>query len=86
MFQSSVGSQQKFYIAAQSPLPNTVHHFWQMIWESDVYLVVSLADTNDTNTVPYYHSAITDKPFETGEVRVNLWKFFKNPFVQFFCE
>lgn len=72
MLQASVGNQQKFYISAQSPLPNTVHHFWQMIWESDVYLVVSLADTNDTNTVSYYHPAITDKPFETGEVRADL--------------
>lgn len=65
---ASVGNHQKFYIAAQSPLPSTISHFWQMIWESDVYLVVSLADTNDCNTVPYYHSSITDKTFETGEV------------------
>lgn len=49
-------------------MPTTVSHFWQMIWESDVYLVVSLADLNDCNFVPYYHSSVTDKPFETGMV------------------
>ncbi|XP_065214108.1 tyrosine-protein phosphatase non-receptor type 14-like isoform X1 [Planococcus citri] len=67
---ASVGNEQKFYIAAQSPLPSTVGHFWQMIWETDVYLVVNLGDLNDSNTVPYYHSTLTDKPFESGEFQI----------------
>ena len=37
-----MGLQQRFYIAAQSPLPATVATFWQMVWEADVYLVASL--------------------------------------------
>nr|CAD7573148.1 unnamed protein product [Timema californicum] len=37
---ATVGNQQRFYIAAQSPLPNTIISFWQMVWEADVYLLV----------------------------------------------
>ena len=37
-----MGTQQRFYIAAQSPLTSTIREFWQMIWECEVYLVVSL--------------------------------------------
>lgn len=32
------------YIAAQGPLPKTVPHFWQMIWEEDVQCIVMLAN------------------------------------------
>ncbi|KAK9511873.1 hypothetical protein O3M35_000446 [Rhynocoris fuscipes] len=39
---ATVGSQQRFYIAAQSPLTSTIGAFWQMVWECEVYLVVSL--------------------------------------------
>ncbi|XP_066904101.1 tyrosine-protein phosphatase non-receptor type 21 isoform X3 [Halyomorpha halys] len=39
---ATVGTQQRFYIAAQSPLTSTIREFWQMIWECEVYLVVSL--------------------------------------------
>ncbi len=42
----SVGAdhRQRFYIAAQSPLPGTVNHFWQMVMQCDVRLVVMLAE------------------------------------------
>ncbi|XP_076313696.1 protein tyrosine phosphatase non-receptor pez isoform X3 [Tachypleus tridentatus] len=36
----SIGGVQRFYIAAQAPLSNTVHSFWQMIWEHRVSVVV----------------------------------------------
>ena len=42
---AAVGSAQRFYIAAQGPLPSTVTDFWQMVWQCDVYVVVMLADT-----------------------------------------
>jgi hypothetical protein len=46
---AAVGSAQRFYIAAQGPLPSTVTDFWQMVWQSDVYVVVMLADTTSSS-------------------------------------
>lgn len=43
---AAVGSAQRFYIAAQGPLPSTVLDFWQLVWQSDVYVIVMLASTN----------------------------------------
>ncbi|BES93408.1 tyrosine phosphatase, non-receptor type nt6 [Nesidiocoris tenuis] len=39
---ATVGSQQRFYIAAQSPLNSTIGTFWQMVWEAEVYLIIAL--------------------------------------------
>lgn len=44
--QVTMGSQQRFYIAAQGPLPTTVHHFWQAVWENNVHLIVMLTDAS----------------------------------------
>lgn len=41
---AAVGSTQRFYIAAQGPLTNTVADFWQMVWTCDVYVILMLAD------------------------------------------
>ncbi|EFX79334.1 hypothetical protein DAPPUDRAFT_304861 [Daphnia pulex] len=46
---AAVGSAQRFYIAAQGPLPSTVTDFWQMVWQCDVYVVVMLADTTSSS-------------------------------------
>ncbi|XP_075228092.1 protein tyrosine phosphatase non-receptor pez isoform X2 [Lycorma delicatula] len=62
---ASVGSHQRFYISAQSPLPNTIGSFWQMVWEADVYLVVALGQ-HDTDYCP----ATTDRCIEIGEFEV----------------
>nr|CAD7392761.1 unnamed protein product [Timema cristinae] len=50
---ATVGNQQRFYIAAQSPLPNTIISFWQMVWEADVYLLVMLNGNKEEGTTPY---------------------------------
>ena len=44
---ATVGDQQRFYIASQGPLPQTVSHFWQMVFQSDVHLIVMLTDVAD---------------------------------------
>ncbi|RXG69253.1 Tyrosine-protein phosphatase non-receptor type 14, partial [Armadillidium vulgare] len=55
---ASVGDTQRFYICAQGPLPTTVAHFWQCVWETDVRLLVMLAavegDTNTSKSFPYW--------------------------------
>nr|XP_022905804.1 tyrosine-protein phosphatase non-receptor type 21 [Onthophagus taurus]XP_022905805.1 tyrosine-protein phosphatase non-receptor type 21 [Onthophagus taurus] len=50
---ATVGSKQRFYIAAQGPSIKTLPFFWQCIWESEVYLLVQLTDpTEDLNYLP----------------------------------
>ena len=51
-------SVQRFYIAAQGPLPNTVHNFWSMVQECDVHLIVMLTEVSGANKpsacIPYW--------------------------------
>lgn len=50
---ATVGSKQRFYIAAQGPTRHMLQYFWQCIWESEVYLVVQLTDhTDELNYLP----------------------------------
>ncbi|XP_066983162.1 tyrosine-protein phosphatase non-receptor type 14 isoform X1 [Macrobrachium rosenbergii] len=55
---ASVGESQRFYICCQGPLANTVSHFWQCVWEADVFLVVMLTsvtgDTATSKSFPYW--------------------------------
>ncbi|VIO92566.1 Uncharacterized protein BM_BM1721 [Brugia malayi] len=39
--------KQANYIATQSPLPETITDFWQMIWEQATVLIVNLANNED---------------------------------------
>ena len=55
---ATVGESQRFYIAAQGPLPNTVHNFWAMVLECDVHLIVMLTEVSGANKtsacIPYW--------------------------------
>jgi tyrosine-protein phosphatase non-receptor type 14/21 len=43
--QSTVGTKQRFYIAAQTPHNSMAStSFWQGVWETDIYLLVQLSD------------------------------------------
>ncbi|CAG9858770.1 unnamed protein product [Phyllotreta striolata] len=47
---ATVGSKQRFYIAAQGPSTQTLPHFWQCVWEAEVYLIVQLTDPSEDIT------------------------------------
>ncbi|XP_014242727.1 tyrosine-protein phosphatase non-receptor type 21 isoform X2 [Cimex lectularius] len=64
---ATVGSQQRFYIAAQSPLASTIGAFWQMVWESEVYLVISLPAPGE-EIAPYLPTS--DRILHTGHFEV----------------
>ena len=55
---ATVGEQQRFYIAGQGPMPHTVAHFWQMVLQCDVHLIVMLTETSHetgaTACIPYW--------------------------------
>ncbi|KAK9884942.1 hypothetical protein WA026_009178 [Henosepilachna vigintioctopunctata] len=44
---ATVGSRQRFYIAAQGPTRLTLPFFWQCVWEAEVYLIVQLTDLTE---------------------------------------
>ncbi|XP_045598468.1 tyrosine-protein phosphatase non-receptor type 14 isoform X2 [Procambarus clarkii] len=70
---ASVGESQRFYICCQGPLANTVAHFWQCVWEADVYLVVMLTsvtgDTATSKSFPYWPQT-DNTSVECGQYRV----------------
>jgi len=55
---ATVGDSQRFYIAAQGPMANTVHNFWSMVHECDVHLIVMLTEVSGVNKasacIPYW--------------------------------
>merc|ERR1712088_867455 len=50
---ATVGDSQRFYIAAQGPMANTVHNFWAMVQECEVHLTVWLLHNDNTSTNPW---------------------------------
>jgi tyrosine-protein phosphatase non-receptor type 14/21 len=55
---ATVGDSQRFYIAAQGPMANTVHNFWAMVQECDVHLIVMLTEVSGASkasaSIPYW--------------------------------
>lgn len=52
------GNNNRQYIAAQGPLPNTVNDFWRMIWEQDVKGVVMVTNCNEGGKVSDAHAVV----------------------------
>lgn len=67
-FQATVGSKQRFYIAAQGPTQQTLASFWHCVWESEVYLVVQLTDSADE--LNNYLPQSTDRCIDIGQYQV----------------
>jgi len=71
-----VGNEQRFYIATQTPLPSTVNHFWQMVWEAGVHLVLDLSlpkiNTIDENYGKYFPT-VADHSVQFGEVSILIF-------------
>ncbi|XP_014255909.1 flocculation protein FLO11 [Cimex lectularius] len=38
---------EKFYIACQAPLPNTIADFWQLVWEQQSKIIIMLTDLHE---------------------------------------
>ncbi|XP_034253094.1 tyrosine-protein phosphatase non-receptor type 14 isoform X1 [Thrips palmi] len=71
---ATVGTQQRFYVAAQGPQTNTLASFWQMVWEADIYLVVNLLGANEDGAIPYLPTNIADRSLDLGDFQV-WWQF-----------
>ncbi|XP_050442639.1 tyrosine-protein phosphatase non-receptor type 21 [Adelges cooleyi] len=72
---ASVGNEQRFYIATQTPLPGTVNHFWQMVWEAGVHLILDLSwpKTNASDdSYGEYFPTVADHSVQFGEYHVWL--------------
>lgn len=39
------------YVAAQGPLPTTLAHFWQMIWEQGAVVIVALCRLQENGEI-----------------------------------
>lgn len=68
----SLGSTQRFYIAAQGPLPNTLYSFWQMVWEHHVSVIVMLTEVQEQGRdkcFPYWPQEDGNK-LQIGEFQI----------------
>ncbi|KAL0275461.1 UNVERIFIED_CONTAM: hypothetical protein PYX00_003298 [Menopon gallinae] len=70
---ATVGNSQRFYVAAQGPMSNTIDTFWQAVWEADVYLVVRLTSKEEEDCFTYLPSS-SDHCLQLGEYQI--WKEF----------
>lgn len=50
-FQTDHDPRAPAYVAAQGPLPTTLAHFWQMIWEQGAVVIVSLCRLQENGEI-----------------------------------
>ncbi|XP_062583567.1 tyrosine-protein phosphatase Lar-like [Saccostrea cucullata] len=51
---------EQHYIMTQYPLPKTIGHFWQMVWEQNAPSIVVLSDDDDENIKGDQYFPVTD--------------------------
>jgi len=66
--------KEKVYIATQSPLRNTIDHFWRMVSDNDVNLIVMLTDyvEKGVRKAEYYWNNFIDMPYNSGTIITNM--------------
>lgn len=52
-------------------MPSTVNHFWQMVWEAGVHLVLDISQPKNATDESYgeYFPTVADHSVQFGEVR-----------------
>jgi tyrosine-protein phosphatase non-receptor type 14/21 len=72
---ATVGSKQRFYIAAQGPNRVTLPYFWQSVWEAEVYLIVQLTDSTEDL---HYMPDAGERCIDIGQEYQVWWEFSQN--------
>ncbi|CAH1791812.1 unnamed protein product [Owenia fusiformis] len=70
-----IASDDWLYIATQAPLDNTVSEFWQMIWESEVYVIAMLTEIQEQGKQKCcsYWPRVGDKsPMQFGDFQIYM--------------
>ena len=73
-FVSGFDGTPKVYIAAQGPKPETIYHFWQMIWECDaraIIMVTGLEEAGRTKCARYWPNVRYNPEMRCGDLQLN---------------
>ncbi|KII74579.1 Tyrosine-protein phosphatase non-receptor type 1 [Thelohanellus kitauei] len=65
-----IPNSNKRYIACQHPMESTAKHFWQMVWEQNVTIIVMLNCLSERNHIQYWPHSYTSKNYGSYIVSV----------------
>jgi len=65
--------RERTFIACQAPLPNTMIHFWKMIWQNNISLVLMLTLFEEAGAVKcHQYFPTSSEPFKMGDFVIQL--------------